>query len=150
MKAFDHHFTNAKGFTLIEIIVTLTLSSVLAIVIILFIEAGMKRSSEPVYAMHEEFAVNSVIENISADYRFLLLTSSTPLMDLKTYIENGNDADAASSAGTNYYGDYQYELKFITFDASYAEAAAPCTTSCNILKVTLSKGNHTLKTLFTK
>ncbi len=150
MKASAFSFSDTNGFTLIEIIVTLTLSSVLAIIIILFMEAGLKRSVEPVVAMQEAFALNSIVENINADYRKLLLTSSTPLAELKTYIENGNDPNRASSAGTTYYGTYQYTIKFITFDTAQKENASPCTTNCNILKAAISKGDHTLKTLFTK
>ncbi len=139
-----------KGFTLIEIIVTLTIASVLSVVLIHFIKAGVSRSSQPLAKMQDSYVLNQIIENINADYRNLLLSSATPLLDLKTYVENGNDQAVATAAGTPYYGLYGFQTKFIIFDGSQNETLAPCTVDCKTLKVIVFKGGQSIATLFTK
>lgn len=150
MKGTPGQIFRNTGFTLIEIIVTLTIASVLAVVLIYFMQAGMSRSAEPLVEMQDSYGLNRIVENINADYRDLLLSSASPLMDLKTYIENGNDQAVATATGTPYYGLYLFQTKFITFDASQNETAAACTMDCKLLKVTLSKGGQSIATLFTK
>ena len=139
-----------SGFTLIEIIVTLTVASILAVLLVQFMGSSVSRSLEPAVSMRASMALQGIFENMNADYKLLLLTDATPLETFKTYVENGNDSTTASAAGTPYYGSYAWNTKYISFDSGDTEATAPCTVDCKVLKVTLSNDGHSFSALFTR
>ena len=132
-------FPDNAGFTLIEIIVTLTVTAILSVMLVQFMGSSLSRSAEPILSMQEGLALQSIFENINADYKQLLLTDNTPLATFKTRVE---------TAG--YYGTYVLvDSKYIQFDGARLEV--PCSTpDCRILKVTISKGDHSLSSLFTR
>ncbi len=131
--------SSESGFTLIEIIVTLTVSAILSVMLVQFMGTSMSRSAEPIVSMQEGMALQSIFESMNADYKQLLLTDNTPLLAFKTRVE---------TAG--YYGTYALtDSKYILFDGSQVEV--PCNTpDCRILKVTISMGDHSLTSLFTR
>ena len=126
-----------SGFTLIEIIVTLTIAAILSVLLIQFMGTSVTRSAEPTISMREGLALQSIFENLNADYKRLLLTDNSPLDTLKTRVANG------------FYGAYTIVANdYIIFDNNQLEA--PCNLDCNLLKVTLSVNDHTLTTLFAR
>ncbi len=139
-----------SGFTLIEIIVTLTVAAILAVMLVQFMGSSISRSTEPVVSMQQALVLQGIFENMNADYKRLLLTDNTPLTTFKNYVENGNDSVAATAAGTPYYGTYAWTTKYIMFDNAKTEAVAPCTVDCNTLKVSISQGGHAFTALFTR
>jgi prepilin-type N-terminal cleavage/methylation domain-containing protein len=131
-----------KGFTLLEVIITLTVSVVLGVMLYQYMGTSMTRSSEPVLMIQRGFSLNHAMESIASDYKKLVTTDSTPLQTLKTNVE------------TN-YGAYNPVTKFIEFDGSGVEKATPCATDCKVLKVTLTQvtptqSKQSLTALFTK
>ncbi len=131
--------SDKAGFTLIEIIVTLTVSAILAVMLVQFMGSSLSRSVEPLLSMQDGMVLQSTFENMNADYKQLLLTDNTPLATFKTRVE---------TAG--YYGTYALaDSEYIRFDGARVEV--PCTTpDCRILKVTIAKGDHSLSSLFTR
>lgn len=126
-----------SGFTLIEIIVTLTVAALLSVMLVQFMGTSISRSAEPLLSMQEGMTLQGIFENMTADYKQLLLTDNTPLDTFKTRVESG------------FYGTYTLiDSKYILFDTNLAEAA--CSTNCMILKVTISSGDHSLTSLFTR
>ena len=127
------------GFTLIEIIVTLTVAAILSVMLVQFMGTSISRSTEPTVSMQEGMALQGILENMNADYKLLLLTHETPLDEFKTRVETNG-----------YYGAYTLtESAYILFDESRNETACN-TTDCKILKVTISSGSHALTSLFAR
>jgi prepilin-type N-terminal cleavage/methylation domain-containing protein len=91
-----YHFKNHSGFTLIEVIVTIIVSSILAVLLMQVMKGHSDRSWWPLMKTSEGLALREVIENISADYRSLLISDPTPLVTLQTRIDGG-------AAGPNGY-----------------------------------------------
>ena len=131
--------SDQSGFTLIEIIVTLTVTAILSVMLVQFMGTSMSRSAEPIVSMQEGMAQHSIFESMNADYKQLLLTDNRPLGTFKTRFET-----------PGFYGSYALpDSKYILFDGSQAEV--PCNTpDCRILKVTISIGDHSLTSLFTR
>ncbi len=127
-----------KGFTLLEVIVSLIIISLFSAVFLGFYETHVVGSTKPVQMMEQGLALESVMEKISADYVDLLNSNSTPLSTLETRIN------------TSIYGDYTPATKFVTFDSSNHEESAPCTAGCTNLKVSITIGDQTITTLFTE
>ena len=74
-----------SGFTLIEVIVIITLGALIAAMVAPFVGTSMMRSSEPANRVSAGFDVNKVIENVVADYRDQV-TKET--LDLKDFNDN--------------------------------------------------------------
>jgi prepilin-type N-terminal cleavage/methylation domain-containing protein len=131
--------SNKSGFTLVEIIITLTVTAILSVMLVQFMGTTLSRSAEPILSVQEGMTLQGIFENMNADYKLLLLTDNTPLATFKTRVE---------TAG--YYGTYTLpDSKYILFDGAQMEV--PCNTpDCRILKVTISSGDHSLTSLFTR
>ena len=56
------------GFTLLEIIVTLTILSVLGVIVYQFMSSSLIRSAQPFSVLAKTFVLREVAENITADY----------------------------------------------------------------------------------
>jgi len=132
-----------KGFTLIEIIITLVVAAILGTILVQFMGTSLTRSAEPVIMVQEGFSLSEVLEKMTAHYKYLLATDSNPLTNFKDDIENGNAA-----ANSPYFGDYSIQTAYITFSGGNE---APDTSGDNrILKVIIKKGDQSLASLFTK
>ncbi len=131
--------SDESGFTLVEIIVTLTVTAILSVMLVQFMGTSISRSAEPIVSMKEGMTLQSIFESMNADYKQLLLTEPTPLEIFKTRVE---------TAGL--YGTYALtDSKYVLFDGNQVEV--PCNTpDCRILKVTISMGDHSLTSLFTR
>jgi prepilin-type N-terminal cleavage/methylation domain-containing protein len=133
------------GFTLIEIVATIVVSAVLAVVIVQIVGGYTYRSYRPLQVINENLALQEVMDNISADYRNLLMTSATPLMTLQQTI-NGD---------TYFNTPVPVEPAFnqcIEIDPDTHSETGLEPDDCNILKVTLriQGTQHRLTALFTR
>lgn len=138
---------NQKGFSLIEIIVVLVVAALFGTMLFDYMGTSLTKSAEPVVNLQKAYAAGQIMENITADYRYLLLTDETPLTTLHNYITNGNVEE-----NTPYYGDYTYnedESGYILFNEDGAEIADEEGEN-RILKVTITSSDQTLTALFTK
>jgi len=113
-----------RGFTLLEVIVTLTVAAVLATVLLVFLGHAVRRSAAPAVQLADVYSLQTVMENI----RYDALSNSLTAVSARV----GNEESEADNA----YGRYRViQNRFISLDAG-AEAAAPGTT--NVLKVTIA------------
>ncbi|MFC1859422.1 prepilin-type N-terminal cleavage/methylation domain-containing protein [Thermodesulfobacteriota bacterium] len=134
---------NPKGFSLIEIIVALIIASLFGTIFIQYMGSSLTKSSEPIIMVQEGFSLNQVMENITADYKKLLVIDSNPLATFKNYVEDGNDSD-----NDPYYGDYSVTTDYIIFNSGVEETD---TSGDNlVLRITISSNNQSLTALFTK
>ena len=66
-----------RGFTLIEVIVTITIAAILASFLVTFMGTGIIKSSDPVYQAKNLAEAEIALEKISANYT-AYLTKGTP------------------------------------------------------------------------
>ncbi len=129
--------SDVSGFTLIEIIITMTVAAILSVMLVQFMGTSIYRSAEPIASMQEGMTLQGTFENMNADYKRLLLTDSSPLDTFRTRV--GTDG---------FYGTYTLTTNdYIRFE-NYIETS--CETDCKLLKVTISMGDHSLTSLFAR
>jgi len=111
-----------QGFTLIEVIITLVVASILAVVLVMALGTSFTSSSEPIFRLQQTMALHRTMENIRADF-----SAANSLALLKLAIGTG--------VQSNGYGNYQViDNGYITF-TGYNEA--PGIASDGILKVSI-------------
>jgi prepilin-type N-terminal cleavage/methylation domain-containing protein len=134
----------SSGFTLLEVIITLTVGALLMAVIIPYLGTSVTKSSEPLANLKNTLLIYQTMENMTADYRGMQADNSLDLVALQSGI-GGEGTDK-----NNDYGDYHVlENRFILFDGAYQETTAGGTQ--HILKVTIRPLTFgaTFTTLFT-
>ncbi len=132
-----------KGFTFLEIIITLVVAAILGTILVQFMGTSLTRSAEPIVMVQEGFSLSEIMEKMTAHYKYLLATDSNPLTSFKNDIENGN-----ATENTPYFGDYSIQTAYITF--SDGDEAPDTSGNNRILKVIINKGDQSLAALFTK
>jgi prepilin-type N-terminal cleavage/methylation domain-containing protein len=131
-----------KGFTLLEVIVTIIVAAVIGSMLIPLMGTALKHSADPVNYVKDELELNKVIENITADYKNLL-NGSNPLTTLETEV-GPEDSDQ-----NNDYGQYHVvENHRITFTGTPLTEQPDA--SKKIQKITISYKGYTLTSLFTE
>ncbi len=132
-----------KGFTLIEVLITLVVAALLGTILVEFMGTSLKRSAEPVIMVQEEFSLSEVMEKMTADYKRLLITDNSPLENFKSFIENGNVEE-----NVPYYGQYSIQTAYIAFQEG--NEVADTSGKNRILKVVITSGVQSLTALFSK
>lgn len=134
-----------RGFTLIEMIVTITLLGFVAAMVANYMMNAVANSAVPVVRVMDRGAAQGIMEAISSDYRALLVKDpDTALSKLKQHIEKGEKDESEA-----YYGSVEYESEtaFIDFNAAGQETTS---TTSDILKVTISVNEQTVVALFSR
>ncbi len=136
---------NHRGFTLLEIIISLVVAAILGTVLIQFMSTSLIRSAEPVILVQKTFALNQLVEEMTADYKTLLDSDPNPLATLKSYIDNGNNV-----ASNPYYGPYTPSTEYIQF--SGGNEITDVSGDDRILKAVIAStaNNQSLTVLFTE
>ena len=134
----------ASGFTLLEVIITLTVGALLMAVILPYLGTSLTRSSEPLSNWRNTLFIYRTMENMTADYRNQQANNVLDLAAMQ------NDIGAEGTDQNNDYGDYHVlENRFILFDSGNQEVSAGG--SQHVLKVTIRPLGFgaTFTTLFT-
>lgn len=128
-----------RGFTLLEVIVTIIVAAVMGVILVQFMGTAMLRSGEAVVRVQDVSTLRQVLDNMTSDYKYLAATQAGFLSTFKTRVDT-----------PNYYGTgYTTTTRYIEFDGSGAEiqdTSAPY----NLLKVTVTKGNQSCTTVFSQ
>jgi len=123
-----------RGFTLLEVIITLIVAGILAAMLVQFMGTSLTRSVGPIINVQDAYAAESVMENMIADHKKLLLKNPTPL------------ATFSSRVGSGYYGTYTVGYNdYITF-VNGLETPGGST----LLKISISVGDQKFTALFAK
>jgi prepilin-type N-terminal cleavage/methylation domain-containing protein len=124
-----------KGFTLLEIIITLVIAAILGTFLVTFMGTAVTKSGEPVVRTKQLYELQQVMENIKATYA-TMADATDALTRLQIF------ATGASGGTTSQnFGSYTVATKSIIFDASgsnYVERAAVYTGSGYALKLTIT------------
>lgn len=138
------------GFTLLEVIITMTVAAILGTILFSFMSTHVTGSVTPLIRVQNANTLTRVFENITADYNKLNSddidnNTSVALSTLYSHIDSGN-----VSTSNPYYGSYTIIYKgYISFDGSGNQIADSSGTN-RVLKVTLRQGDQTITSLFTK
>lgn len=137
---------NKEGFTLIEVIVTLVVAAILAAFLVQFLGSNLTGSAISVVRAQNHYELIKIVEKINVDYSNLMKAGDTnALVTLRSHIQAGNLA-----GNTPYFGRYTEVTKFINFDPSTKIEQSAETPGSNTLKVTITRDDQTITTLFTK
>jgi prepilin-type N-terminal cleavage/methylation domain-containing protein len=135
-----------RGFTLLEIVITLVVASVLGAVLAQYMNTVLARSTKPIDFLQKTYSLNQVVELITADYQALEDDDGDhDLTTLQTNIQNGN------ITGNNpYYGKYTQVTKYIKFDGG--SEALDDSGDNRVLKATITStlNEQVIAVLFTK
>ena len=140
-----------KGFTLVEIIVTIVVAAILGAMFLQIMETNLTGSVEPLIRVQDTFTLNEVMEKITADYKKLTIEDQTPLATLNSRIGNKDE-----EVTNGIYGSYTVKYNdYILFndddgDGIYDEGYDDGSGGNKILKVAVSIGDERLTSLFTK
>jgi prepilin-type N-terminal cleavage/methylation domain-containing protein len=129
--------SDQKGFTLIEVIVTIIATAILGVIFINFMGTAMSKSALSIEMVQGEASAEATLERIIADYvQKMNQDNATALGLIKTDIDNKT------------YGD-NVTAVYIIFDSGGNEAAD--TAGLNrTLKVTVAAAGNDLVTLLTR
>jgi len=130
----------SKGFTLIEVIVSIVIVAILGTVLVSYMAAGIEKSGLPVIWVRQEFNIFQTMEKITADYQKALLSSPFSLGDFTT-------DKVAPYAG----GGMTVTTDYINIDRGDGTLTTGLiSTTGLILRVKLQKGDQTVTALFTR
>ena len=141
---------NENGFTLLEVIITLILASILGSIAYQFMGTSVVKSAIPVNRVKDQFMLNGMIEEATADYRNFVVISNnisnepgeTNLIDFKTAIDDKYG---------EVYGQYEIDDKKCVSKYEDPENEDPALDQGErILKVSLKKGDQTVTAFFTR
>jgi prepilin-type N-terminal cleavage/methylation domain-containing protein len=104
--------TSQKGFTLIEVIITLVLFGIMATMLGPYLARSVSQSSTPLVNLTREVALQASMENIIYNYN---LSYTSNLAGLKSYV--ANNASGKYSIVTNEYAKVNVSNQFVV-DAS--------------------------------
>lgn len=141
MSSADKHtlatrLENRKGFTLLEIIVTLILISITGVVMFPVLRTNLTKSAVPVTRLDSQYQLVLEMERLTARYRDEILNDTLNINTFKTnYVDTIPLVDAGN---TGFLGVGQ-----ITGNAYNTQ-------STNILRVTLLDGDQRLVSFFTE
>lgn len=107
-----------RGFTLIEILVTIIISAILTVILAQVISEQTQRSYQPVQTLDGSLLLNAVMNNIVADYRHLQrdpvqidpLAALRDRLESEDYWRHGAVAPPATAIGV--------ELRCVRFESS--------------------------------
>ncbi|MFH1005944.1 MAG: prepilin-type N-terminal cleavage/methylation domain-containing protein [Candidatus Latescibacterota bacterium] len=130
---------NQRGFTLIEIIVTIIVGAIMMTMLVVFMGTNYTQSVNPIVMVGEQNELNQVMEKIVEEYKTRLKSSTLKLNTFYSWI-NTNYGDYVDSGNTNYIDIPSYQEATCTYGSA----------GCLGLKVTLKKNNLKLMGLFTE
>ena len=127
------HFQSHKGFTLIEIIVTLMLVGISAAIIYPALGTNLIKSPEPIARLDKQYQLIEEMDKLTGTYRGEIENGTLDIDDFKDTID------------TTLFVDIVANTQFINIsDTSSTYTMA----SDSILMVTLTHGNQKLSSLF--
>jgi len=148
-----------QGFTLIEVIVTIIVSAILAVLLMQVMKGHSYRSYWPLEKLDQDLILRQIMENVTADYRSLLISDLQPLVALQNKIKNGGNPPDGYWSGQTYTSSIQIIhndcLDDIRKDdmpptGEIRAGNSGCLPQDTILKVTLAYDGEALTTLFSR
>ncbi|MCX5833749.1 MAG: type II secretion system protein [Deltaproteobacteria bacterium] len=141
MKTSIPKMKNRRGFTLIEVIVTLIVASIMGAILVQFLGTSFLKSADPIIRTDDVGRLQYVMDNMTSNYKYLAATRPNFLSEFRTRVQT-----------PNYYGSgYTVPAaQYVYFDGSNNEVVDGGAGAFRVLKVTIARNNQTLTALFTR
>lgn len=134
---------SAPGFTLIEVIVAIVVLAIMATMLVTFMNVSVTRSAEPVLVAQRGAYLNSIMENMTADFKKLMASDPHPMDEFEKKIgDPGTTQEEYSAPGKPYT---VVERHRISFPSGNSVTEVP---NGRTLKVTIDYQGLTLTALF--
>lgn len=137
---------SGRGFTLIEVIVSIIVAGILGSFLLVFLGTNITQSGLPVHMVKDQYRINQAMEEIIADYKNRIKNDT---LNLGTFPA---DIEAAGYCGTD---DVDLSTSYVSYsdpdgDKTFTESTCSYGTGCKNLKVTLTKGYQKVTTILTE
>jgi prepilin-type N-terminal cleavage/methylation domain-containing protein len=134
------------GFTLIEVIISLIVAGILSAMFVVFMQSNVMRSYNPVVLAKSSAYLTSIMDNIGADYRGLMVTASDPLATLDSHLSD------SSYRSAHYGSNFTVTTKRFDFPTGAGTVTEPSSASASgkLLKVTITYNTLSLVALFSE
>lgn len=136
----------SRGFTLIEVIVSLIIAGILAAMLYAFLGSGMMNSANPVILARHGSYLNEVMENMAADYKFLQVANPGPI-GLEAF-----RVKVVSTSPRHYGNGYTATAAYVSIPTGSANVTATNdsyhSSAANNLQVTVTYQGLTATALF--
>jgi prepilin-type N-terminal cleavage/methylation domain-containing protein len=144
--------TDRRGFTLVEIIVGIVVSAILAVIITQIVSGQSLRSYWPIQRIDEKLVLQEAMNEISAEHRRLLMIDPQPLITLQGLISAPEYWSGKSFSGRVALDVTNTCIQFNANREDPDQAHANCDLTDKILKVTLQipGSGQRLTALFTR
>jgi prepilin-type N-terminal cleavage/methylation domain-containing protein len=129
-----------KGFTLVEVIVTIIVTAILGVIFINFMGTAMSKSVRSVEMVRDEAIAEAALERIIADFVFEI-NKADPSQALK------NVKDKTDAYTTEFKIPIRMEYVEFVINGTTANEKQPPPSSSNTLKVTVEASGNNLTTL---
>ena len=141
MKTFFSKVKNRRGFTLIEVIVTLIVASIMGAILVQFLGTSFLKSADPIIRVDDVERLQYIMDRMTSDYKYRAATNPNFLSTFRTNVQT-----------PNYYGSgYTVPAaQYVYFDGSNNETVDGGAGGFRVLKVTIARNNQTLTALFTR
>lgn len=146
-KRFRGRMKNGKGFTLIEVIVSLIVASILGVMLVSFMGSNVVQSANPVLLAQNGAYLNQIMENMGADYKLLMATSTTPMT---TFISNIGTEGTSQTRYADVSHPYTVVSNHRISFPSGANVTEAADNAGKILKVTIQYKTLSVTALFTE
>ncbi len=142
--------SKTEGFTLIEIIVAITVSAVLAAFFVQYMGSAFIYSGKPINTLKETYAINQVTAKVTAGYK-AALESGTSLSDFKETLSSFDDvANSVTCSGMFLnFRDVDGDGSLLN-NNGIVEPVEPTSGSTKFLLVMASKNNRSMRVLLTE
>jgi len=133
------YLQNSKGFTLLEIIVTLILISITGVVMFPVLRTNLTKSAVPVVRLDNQYQLIQAMDRLTACYRDKIRNDSSNIITEFTS-DCLTDGDVSPFVDAGNTGSVTGQITGISYNPQ----------STNILRVTLVEGDQTLVSFFTE
>lgn len=146
-KYFCSRMKDHRGFTLIEIIISLIVASILGVMLVSFMGSTVVQSANPVLLAQNGAYLNQIVENMGADYKYLMATSANPMT---TFIANVGAEGTSQTRYADASNPYTVvDNRRISFPSG-ANVTEQTDNAGTVLKVTLRYRTLSITALFTE
>lgn len=130
------------GFTLIEVIITIVMASIAALLMLSFLSSGLLKSHDPLDGLTDNLDIYRAIEIVNADYRNRLEQNAE--QDIGFYVDSDLSGKISNLTASGVSGQY---IAFSAPDANRKVTETAAAGATMYVKVTAAQGNSRIITL---